>query len=151
MTEWTSRRNWYWQGAGDGHKEDKAKDKRYGKECDPIWASRGYAKRALEEVKQGRNLALWLRGLTPAKDVEVKPPRPAVTRSVGDGAALGRKEGKRVIFLDGSGTSSDIRLRRCGWGVAWLKDEEEGSGKPEFAAGYFGLSLIHISEPTRLV
>ena len=66
-------------------------------------------------------LCLWLRGLLPSGDISI--PEPAEPQAWVTGLASYTQ--KRYIpeaFIDGSGTSSDPRLRRIGWAVAWLND-----------------------------
>ena len=56
-------------------------------------------------------------------------------------------EGKQIFFLDGSGSSSDPRICRCGWGVAWLRHEQSATHEAQaaslaivchFHGGWFG-------------
>ena len=42
-----------------------------------------------------------------------------------------------TLFLDGSGTCSGPRARRCGWGIAWLVEERLGE-KPKCEGWFFG-------------
>ncbi len=88
----------------------------------------------------GPQAVLWLRGLLPAPwtDYPVKNiPEDELVFAVGSAAQqdifpIPASE----FFVDGSGSTSDPRSRRGGWGVAWLTQNDQALR--EFSGGYFG-------------
>ena len=108
------------------------------KERDPVKASRHLVASALEEVCHGKNLSMWLRGLTPIAATRVDDPKPVQWMQVGDTSRIRNCTQMRTVFLDGSGTTSDTRLRRCGWGVAWLTGDSFNRQAPRLEGGIFG-------------
>ena len=95
----------------------------------------GLKHRATVEVESGSE-AFWLRGLTPKDWTATDLPTEEQAATCAVGRAILERAGPGVYFVDGSGTSSDKRLRRTGWGVASLTETVEGG--LEVWGGWFG-------------
>ena len=65
---------------------------------------------------------LWLRGVLPTSMAPIDPPGPSLEFELGEAIGGGVPEWS-VLHLDGSGTSSDPRLRRCGWAIAYVSTQ----------------------------
>ena len=114
------------------------------------WSCPALASFTAEAVQRTQHLArqaielaaeqpcLWLRGVLPRSLVTVPEPAPATTCEAGEAIGSPLLRAARA-YVDGSGTSPDPRLRRCGWAVALL--DTQGA----FRAAWFG--ALGDSEP----
>ena len=115
--------------------------------------------RARADLAQGVNSSLWLKGVMPLSwNIVPQPPEwgdpsewrikavdapaPDLTPT-GEVAPSWNRVRARAAFLDGSGTSSDPRVVRVGWGVylqqgASPPSVPQGSSDPDPAPGWYG-------------
>jgi hypothetical protein len=98
------------------NQSDKDADAKSKTTCDPVKASEWLRKATENDIRNGENLGLWLRGITPAVRTRVSMPRAARSMMVGEHCCAKERLSTRRAYLDGSGTSSDPRSRRCGGG-----------------------------------
>jgi ribonuclease HI len=107
-----------------------------------IWQCEAVAEAGLDEVKKSQHLkqraegevstapCFWLRGLVPKAWTALPPPRKVELVGTGLFAGLERSEPLNIegldVYLDESGGefSSDIRRRRCGWGLAIIREQD---------------------------
>eukprot|EP00969_Alexandrium_andersonii_P306915 13568210-Alexandrium_andersonii.AAC.1 len=64
---------------------------------------------------------LWLRGVVPRSIAPIPDPPPAVEVEVANCIGLTSRCECKHIYVDGSGTHSDVRLRRCGWSAVIIE------------------------------
>ena len=105
------------------------------------------AKSAIQAEKNGDLVpCYWYRGIVPKTTIDAIIEKSDDRRAqLGQGGASSFAVGKAAaddgymcrgeVFVDGSGSHSDCRLRRCGWGVATISDEGEGY---KWETGWFG-------------
>ena len=130
-------------------------------EYDHPWIQRTNAmcQRAQADLARGVNQSLWLKGVVPTSwNLVPQPPAwgdpsewrirsvDAPTPEIGPAGEIApswTRMRARAAYLDGSGTSSDPRVVRVGWGVylqqgasplAW----PQGSSDPDPAPGWYG-------------
>ena len=96
-------------------------------------ASDGLKCRAQQELEACP--AFWLRGLTPSSWTETELPDPDQDSLFAIGKALVEEATAGTYYIDGSGSSSDKRLRRTGWGAVKLESTPHGL---EVWGGWFG-------------
>ena len=98
----------------------------------PIRASEHLAERATADVLAQTNCAKWLRAMQPSSGTKVQLPQQERTVLVADQSYIMQAGGHKIIYLDGSGSSSDRRTCRCGWGISWLNSDNS------FLGGQYG-------------
>ncbi len=106
------------------------------KTVNPFAVSKFIVESATKDLAKGERQSYWNRGIVP-KVALVKEDFPnANTYDVGL-QSWDQEPGKPIkVYVDGSGFHSDPRLRRCGWGVAWLN--QQGPQVNKFRGGRFG-------------
>jgi ribonuclease HI len=117
--------------------EDNKRDPEMQKEqVDPFEAPAKVARLADKEINEEINLCFWNRGIIPKHLATSALPSQATTYEAGN---CGRVVDGciREVYVDGSGTHADPRLRRCGWGIAWL-NSNEGSRARRFGGSMCG-------------
>ncbi len=116
------------QGAeAGGEKKDAPKN--------PYRLSPKVAAMAKADLDSGRNQSFWIRGIVP--QVQGVPQDTPVEKVMKVGQQTWETLGSAILaFIDGSGTHPDPRIRRCGWGVAWLHQTSLQAGS--FKGGLFG-------------
>ncbi len=116
--------------SGELQKGDKKKAK------NPFVVTKGIVKVAVAQLAKGENNCLWNRGIVPTigqSDSDVPVER---AYTVGNQDMASNPCQRIKVYVDGSGSRPDVRLRRCGWGVAWLK--QSGPDEGSFSGGMFG-------------
>eukprot|EP00971_Amphidinium_carterae_P050500 994509-Amphidinium_carterae.1 len=94
-------------------------------QAEAVACSQGLLAEAREGMQRGL-AAFWLRGLIPACWTRAEARRTEAGHSnvwLQGEAQLDRRATPEWVFVDGSGSCADPRIRVCGWAVVWLNRE----------------------------
>ena len=103
---------------------------------DPVGETAHLQQDAETDLQAGRFEGFWLRGMIPSAWTIIPLPEKRAKFATGE-QKVEAHAGKISLYLDGSGSHADPRLRRCGWAVVWLR-WHPNDALPRFSGAWFG-------------